>query len=560
MSLLSLFLSLVIVVVSVALAKYGRGVDVGALATVERAAAGRYVPVVLGAINALLVWWMFGFERYPIPVIQDEAVYLLQAELFALGRWTGAAPPLPEFFVQMHVLTEPVLASKYPPGMSFFLTPFVWLGFLSLGPMVLAGAGGALVFVLARRVGNAAVAVFSWLLWTTAPGILRWQATFLSQTVTTVLWLGALYLLLEYRDRRRPWALVALAGVVGACAITRPVTAIALAVPVGVLALRLAIPARAWGALGGALVTVTAIVAILPLQNHQTTGDWRLSPLVKYSREYLPSDFPGFGFDSTRPVAPLPPDLEHVRQELFEIRRQHTLEALPRTLAHRWLRSVQTVALSWRFGLVLMLLLGALLMPTAGTFAFCMSVGLLLAYALHAHWPQWPQYYLEATPGYVFAIAAGVWALASWMIRGWSTIRRRTLWDGAEPRVALAVLVAAVALGVPSALRVPAAVAAHSHAVPYHRRFVEALKLVQRDSEKAIVFVNYGRRPNAHSLVRNVPDLANARTWIAYDRGPDDLRLMRLAPERRAYIYHTGDGRLTRLPPLAELERIVASQ
>jgi hypothetical protein len=33
---------------------------------------------------------------------------------------------------------------------------------------------------------------------------------------------------------------------------------------------------------------------------------------------------------------------------------------------------------------------------------------------------------------------------------------------------------------------------------------------------------------------------------------------MRLAPERRAYIYHPDEGRLIRLPTLAELERTVS--
>src|SRR5918999_352121 len=153
----------------------------------------------LGVINALLVWWMLGFELSPVPQIQDEAAYLLQAGIFARGRWTEIARPLPEFFAQMHVFTTPVLASKYPPGTSIFLTPFVWIGFPALAPMVLAAITGALIFVLARRAANGVIALLAWLLWTTAPWALRWQATFLSQTVTIALWLAAFYFLLRYR-------------------------------------------------------------------------------------------------------------------------------------------------------------------------------------------------------------------------------------------------------------------------------------------------------------------------------------------------------------------------
>jgi hypothetical protein len=551
-------LSILLVLVCVLLAKQSRAVDVAFL---ERLGGRPHFPLALATINAVLVWWMLGFELSPVPQIQDEAAYLLQAGIFARGNWTEIARPLPEFFAQLHVFTTPVLASKYPPGTSLFLTPFVWIGFPALAPMVLAGATGALIFVVARRVGNVVIAALAWVVWTTAPWALRWQSTFLSQTVTVTLWLAALYFLLRYRTEQRPWSLIALAATIGFCAITRPVTAVALAVPVGVVVMRSVWHARTWRTLAVAILTGSAILGVLPVQNWMTTGDWRVSPLVKYSREYLPSDFPGFGYDPSQPVASLPPDLDRSRQELLEARRQHTLEALPQTLIHRWVRSLTIVANGWRLGLVPLILFGALVMPAAGILAFGMSVGLLLAYAFHSHWPQWSQYYLEAAPGYAFALAAGIWGLASWVIRGWPTIRQRTLWDGAEPRVAVAALVTAVALGMPGLLRVPTTVSRYQNEVAYQRRFGKALRLVDTEPNKAIVFVEYGPKHNAHfSLVRNVPDLTNAHAWIAYERGLDDLRLMRLAPERRAYIYHADEGRLTRLPPLAELERIVAAR
>jgi hypothetical protein len=455
-------LSLLLVLVCALLAKQSRGTDVAAI---DRVARARYLPPALAAINALLIWWMLGFEVSPVPQIQDEAAYLLQAGIFARGRWTEMARPLPEFFAQMHVFTTPVLASKYPPGTSLFLTPFAWIGFPALGPMALAGLTGALIFVLAHRVGNAVIAVLAWTLWTTAPWALRWQATFLSQTVTVALWLAALYFLLKYHDKRRPCSLIALAATVGFCAITRPVNAVALALPVGVVVMRNVWRTHAWRPLALAVLTGSAIVAILPLQNRMTTGDWRVSPLVRYSREYLPSDLPGFQFDSSPQVVPLPPDLDRSRQELFEARRQHTLEALPRTLVHRWARSLAIVANGWRAGLIPLILLGALVMPAAGILAFGMSIGLLLVYAVHSHWLQWSQYYLEAAPGYAFALAAGVWGLASWVIRGWPSIRRRTLWDGAEPRVAVAALVTTIALGIPGLLRIPTTVSRYQSEV-----------------------------------------------------------------------------------------------
>jgi hypothetical protein len=70
----------------------------------------------------------------------------------------------------------------------------------------------------------------------------------------------------------------------------------------------------------------------------------------------------------------------------------------------------------------------------------------------------------------------------------------------------------------------------------YQRTFLAALD--QLPAAKAIVFVRYGLAHNPHlSLLYNEPDLPDARRWIVYDRGPDNLRLMRAAPDRAAFLY-----------------------
>jgi hypothetical protein len=218
----------------------------------------RGTPLLLGAANALLLWWWMGWYPDLAPVIQDEAAYLLQAEIFARGRWTAAARPLPEFFAQMHVFTTPYLAAKYPPGTSLVLTPFVWLGFTALAPMILAATTGALIFLLVRRITNGPVALLTWLFWSSGSALLRYQGSFLSQTLTAPLWLATLYFLLEYRARRGTWHIVALGACLGMMAITRPVTAAALAVPVSVVLLRDVWRTRAWRQLVFAAVATTA--------------------------------------------------------------------------------------------------------------------------------------------------------------------------------------------------------------------------------------------------------------------------------------------------------------
>jgi hypothetical protein len=529
------------------------------LDTLDRVLASRATPIALGVINALLVWWWMGWYRNPAPMIQDEAAYLLQAELFARGRWTGTAPPLPEFFAQMHVLTEPVLASKYPPGLSLLLTPFVAIGFAALGPMIFAAITGALIFILARRTTTGPVALLTWILWSSGSALLRYQASFLSQTATIPLWLGALYLVLEYRTHHRPWVLVALGACVGALAITRPVTAVALTVPVSVVMMRELQRVRAWRPLGLATLAGIALLAVLPMQNHATTGNWRLSPLVAYSREYTPFDFPGFGYTPpAHTLAPLPPDLDSVRTYLTEARRRHTLSALPATLASRVSYIALDIFVGWRASLLLFALVGALTMPVAGLFALATSATLLLTYAFHAHWSFWTAYYVEGYPAIVFASAAGLHAFARWMIRRRISARLPSGIAG-DPRVRAAVVGLCAFVLVPGVIILPRYRAAWQRTTTYQRRFTTALWLAQRESPRSIIFVDYGQNHDVHSsLVWNVPDLASAKTWIAHERGPDDLRLLRLAPERQAYIFRADQGRLTRLPPLAELERIVA--
>lgn len=528
------------------------------IATFDRFAATRHLPVTLGTINALLVWWVFGFELNPIPQIQDEAAYLLQAGIFARGRWTEVAPPLPEFFTQMQVLTTPVLASKYPPGTSLFLTPFVALGAPVLGPMLLAGLTGGLLFALSRAVVNPSVATLAWVTWSTAPTALRWQATFLSQTLTATLWLGTLYLLFRYHRTNNDRLLIAIALAIGLCAITRPLTGVALAVPVGVAIVAQIRQSGRWRALLPAVLAGMAIVAILPLHNHMTTGDWQLSPLVKYARDYLPSDLPGFGLDSTVRAAPMPPDLEETRQELFRVRREHTVAALPRTLSHRIVRSLTIVAAGWRAGFILLIAVGAIMLPAAGRFGVALSLGLLLAYAVHAHHPEWSQYYLEAAPAYAVALAAGTWAVCAWVING-QRLSRAGMWSHPDSRPAIATIAVALLLVIPASVNMPGRVSVLQAERFHQRRLGQALKLAAQESPRSIVFIDYGERRNPHlSLVRNVPSLATAPVWIAHDRGADGLRLMRLAPERRGYIYRPDDGHLTRLPPLPELERSLA--
>src|SRR5689334_10665274 len=81
----------------------------------------RWAPVIVGLLWAVLPFVVWRAAT-PMPLDHDEASYLLQAQIFAMGRWASPAPPMPAFFGQAHVLTTPVLASKYFPGHALLLT------------------------------------------------------------------------------------------------------------------------------------------------------------------------------------------------------------------------------------------------------------------------------------------------------------------------------------------------------------------------------------------------------------------------------------------------------
>ena len=115
--------------------------------------AAARMTVAFGAAGAAFLAWVWGSLAEP-PFIHDEAAYLLQADIFAAGRLSAPAPPLPEFFEQYHVLVTPRLAPKYPPAHALMLVPGMWLGLPGLMPVALHGLAGAMLFALARRLAN----------------------------------------------------------------------------------------------------------------------------------------------------------------------------------------------------------------------------------------------------------------------------------------------------------------------------------------------------------------------------------------------------------------------
>jgi hypothetical protein len=184
-------------------------------------------------------------------------------------------------------------------------------------------------------------------------------------------------------------------------------------------------------------------------------------------------------------------------------------------------------------------------------FAIGTSVLLVLGYLTYAHSSYWSVYYMEIQPVLAFATAVGWWRLASVLAN------RKVEWPlrtvlAPDSGAVLGIVVSAVLL-LPYLTRTVSSMAADKvGSQAYHRNFRELLALAP--GEKIMVFIHYAPSHSPHmALVTNAPDLAKARAWTVYDRGAEDLKLMRLDPQRTPYLYDDAHGALIPLDSTGRL-------
>ena len=488
-----------------------------------------------GLATALVYWWIWGAIN-PHPVLHDEAAYLLQARIFAGGHWTAPARPLPEFFDQFHVLVTPVLAAKYPPGHSLLLATGP-VHFPAVVPLLLNAVTGALLFATTARLCGSLTGAIAWLLWLLAPMNLKYRPTFLSNVTTAATWMLAWWALLRWSESgARRWA-VMLGACVAWCLITRPLTGAIFAASLTFPVMAVVRRTGAWKDLGAAALVAIPICALLPLANQRTTGRWMQMPWTTYSRQYMPYDRLGFGLDSTPPARPINQELARYNRGAMPYRRAHNPALLPRIAAYRTERLLFGM---WGPALAVWLpvaLLGVLKAPRQAWYAVPSVILLVLAHLAYAHPVYWDVYYMEALPVLAFFTAVG----AEWLLApAASAPIGRRVWQG----------LAVVTLAVWFVYWAGAVPALRSRSTRRQQPFVAfAEKLSKIGTDRAVVFVSYGPRHSlARSLVVNEPDLERARIWMVHDRGPENARLLGLAPDRAAYRYDEASHTLVRLP------------
>jgi dolichyl-phosphate-mannose-protein mannosyltransferase len=490
----------------------------------------RLGPAAVAVMSVLIVWWIWG-DVSPVPVVYDESSYLLQADIFARGRWTAPTPPLPEFFEQPFVQVVPAVASKYPPGHALLLTIGTLVGFPALVPLFFTALTAALLFALVSRTANAFAALFGWIFWLSAPLVMRFQPSYFSEVTTSALLLGSWWMLLRWRDSgQRRWLLL-LALAIGWGAITRPLTMLAFAIPIGVVVLRDVARSRRWPDFAFAFAIGVAVLSIIPLWSWRTTSDWTLWPQEKYRLDYLPFDNFGFKPDTSPPrrAASMSPVLTAGYRDYLETRKEQRLETLPQTIGLRTTK----LAIGFFQGPRLVLLpfaIAGLFASGALQFAALSALVLFIAHLPYPHWSGWNVYYLDIAPVVAALTAAGVW-------------RAALLLSSPEQRAKLGVAAATLlfaALAVPTVRR---ARVEHRSYSAFYADFRRELKRLP--SQPAILFVKYSPRVVDHvSVVYNFADVNTAPVWVVHDLGARNAELVRAAPGRT--VHHFDEDKVVR--------------
>jgi hypothetical protein len=491
------------------------------------------LPLLFGAITAVFTAWLFG-GLDQVAIIHDEAAYLLQARIYASGHWVAPGLPLPEFFEQYHVFVSPILTPKYPPGHAFLLVPGIWLGLPGLMPVLLVGLCGALTFALARRLANPWIGLITWLVWLTAIGSLNFLPTYLSETTTSALWMLGWVALVHWLEDERPKWLNLLAFAIGLGFLTRPVTMVVFALPIAAVVLVRIGRRHAWRELIQPFGIGFVFLGIWCLWCQRTTGSPFRAPYGLYSRYYFPDDVMGFGLTGLQPLRQLNPDMARFNEYVQMLHRDYTLANLPSQL---WQRLVGIATNMWATRALFLPLATLALFTTSATvwFAVGSSALLVLAYLCVGHGAQWSVYYVEIEPVLAFLTGLGWWRFASVIAN------RRLEWPLSKlpkltPNTVLSVVVSGLLLIPYTTRATPYIAGKNAERRAYQRDFRTMLEMIPE--RHSMVFIRYARTHSPHqSLVTNSPDLAAARVWTVYDRGSDDVRLIKLDPRRKPYLF-----------------------
>lgn len=484
--------------------RLGRGVVTGVFASLTLAVTALIARIVLEGI----------------PHVQDSVTYLFQAQLFALGRLSAPAPPLPEFFEQEFVLVHAgQWFGKYPPGQPLLLALGVRIGAPWLISPIAAAGAVTLTLEAGRRMYGPGTAILAALFMLTSPFFLLMSGSMMSHPAG-LFWTALLVVATVdawQRPGRAAWFLAGLA--LGMLAITRQLTAVALGTPLLLmLATRLArTPADAPGR--SALFSVGALppLAFLLFFNWQLLGDPLQSPYEKWW------DFDRIGFGATVGM--------------------HGGHDVANGLANTWanLSELSRHLFGWPAYLTLAPCAVPFLVGSRKLWDWVLAAcvaGLVVGYV--AYWADGimygPRYYYEAIGALALLTARGFAILANGLphtsIPGGAAMAPRPSWTAGP---AVGALVAAL-IGVNVVGYLPPMIGAHYAYNGVSRTALDTLERAQVG--RALVFVSQtwpDWQPYGSVFPANGP-LLDGDVVYARDLGSSqNARLMASYPDRRAF-------------------------
>ncbi len=495
----------------------------------------RFFPQLLCGF-ALAIALFHGFNWYGPggrfhPVVHDEFAYLFQAKTFAAGRLFYPSPPEPLFFDAMHILTEPVYASKYPPGHALYLAPWTAVGAPWAGSLLLTFVSLLLMGALARRYVGSWGALLLVVLFGISPMEMKVAPTYLSQITLLAGAAAYLYLLQRTGGRGKTAAAGTAGALLGFLFFTRPLNALVLAGASIPLLPSFLGTARGMSAPRRSILFFAALAAACAagtMYNRAITGSFTRMPWQEYAARYTPED--RLGFDHGEPPQEReigPGKRMWLEQVLYPNRRLYTPSFAAATLFRFRIPYTTKETAPYAF----FILLAPLFLPGRHRRAALWTVfyALLLHGAYLFYWFPWANYYHEISPLLLFLPLLGAAAL----VRAAARAGR----EGVVLAVAALILLALAG----NARQIPRQIDFLRTKPLYHLRFD---RLVEENVPKnALVFVHYFKSHNSElDLINNEPDLAAADRVFVHDFGGGRNRAFhdRYFPGRKPYLYLEG--------------------
>jgi len=247
--------------------------------------------------SAAIAW--FAFQG--LPHVEDELVYLFQADTLAHGALSAPAPPTAAHAGLQYYLLE------ISQGRWFAVTSPGWPAVLALGVLVgapwlvnpiLAGIAVLLAHAVTRRLAGPKRANIVALLMCTSPWFIAASGSFMGHTLTVTLSLLAWLVLLSDAKTTRGHVVLALTGglAMGWVFVTRQMDGLLLGTLTGMWLL------SRWRRPGGGLRTVVYSVSAFAsgsvyfLYNYVMTGNLLLSPLARYLGRVWQQGANSYGF------------------------------------------------------------------------------------------------------------------------------------------------------------------------------------------------------------------------------------------------------------------------